>query len=98
MLLHDMGMTEQSFLASQRQNILRRQLVDTVSGDITLPQAWLDAINQFQNQERSIQYVSLGPAQAGDIPQPTDEQLNKYFDDRKILFRPRNTAKSIPSR
>ena len=87
MLLHDMGMTEQSFLASQRQNVLRRQLVDTVSGDITLPQAWLDAINQFQNQERSIQYVSLGPAQAGDIPQPTDEQLSKYFDDRKILFR-----------
>lgn len=87
MLLHDMGMTEQSFLATQRQNVLRRQLVDTISGDITLPQAWLDAINQFQNQERSIQYVSLGPTQAGDIPQPTNEQLSKYFDDRKILFR-----------
>jgi peptidyl-prolyl cis-trans isomerase D len=87
MLLHDMGMTEQSFLASQRQNTLRRQLVDSVAGDVTPPQAWLDAINQFQNQERSIQYVSLGPAQAGDIPQPTDEQLSKYFDDRKILFR-----------
>ncbi len=87
MLLQNMGMSEQSFLASQQQNVLRRQLVDTVSGDITLPQAWLDAINQFQNQERSIQYVSLGPAQAGDIPQPTDDQLSKYFDDRKILFR-----------
>ena len=30
---------------------------------------------------------TLGPAQAGDIPQPTDEELSKYFDDRKILFR-----------
>ncbi len=87
MLLRDMGMTEQSFLATQRQTVLRRQLVDAISGDITLPQAWLDAINQFQNQERSIQYISLGPAQAGDIPQPTDEQLSKYFDERKILFR-----------
>jgi len=87
MVLHDMGMTQQSFLAAQRENVLRRQLVDTVSGDVTLPQAWLDAINQFQNQARSIQYVSLGSAQAGDIPQPTDEQLSKYFDDRKILFR-----------
>jgi len=87
MLLHDMGMTEQSFLATQRQNVLRRQLVDSISSDITVPQAWLDAINQFQNQERGIQYVSLGPAQAGDIPQPTDEQLSKYFDERKILFR-----------
>ena len=86
-LLQDLGMTEQGFLAAQRQTVLRRQLVDTVSGDITLPQAWLDAINQFQNQQRSIQYLSLGPAQAGNVPQPTDEELTKYFDDRKILFR-----------
>jgi peptidyl-prolyl cis-trans isomerase D len=87
MLLHDMGMSEQGFLAAERQTALRRQLVDTVSGDITPPQAWLDAINQFQNQQRSVQYLALGPAQAGDIPQPTDEELKKYFDDRKILFR-----------
>ncbi|MFZ0527225.1 MAG: SurA N-terminal domain-containing protein [Xanthobacteraceae bacterium] len=87
MVLHDMGMTERNFLATQRKNVLRRQLVDTISGDITLPQAWLDAINQFQNQQRGIQYVSLGPAQVGNIPQPTDEQLSKYFDERKILFR-----------
>jgi len=86
-LLQNLGMTEQGFLAAQRQTVLRRQLVDTVSGDITLPQDWLDAINQFQNQQRSIQYLSLGPAQAGDIPQPSDEELSKYFDDRKILFR-----------
>ena len=87
MLLHDMGMNEQGFIAAQRQTVLRQQLVDTVSGDITLPQTWFDAINQFQNQQRSIQYVSLGPAQAGDIPQPTDAELGTYFDERKILFR-----------
>src|SRR5487761_1801501 len=86
-LLQDLGMTEQGFLAAQRQTVLRRQLVDTVSGDITLPQDWLDAINQFQNQQRSIQYLSLGPAQAGGVPQPSDEELSKYFVDRKILFR-----------
>jgi len=86
-LLQNMGTNEQAFIADQRQNVLRRQLVDSVSGDIMLPQAWLEAINQFQNEQRSIQYVMLGPAQAGDIPQPTDDQLSKYFDDRKILFR-----------
>ncbi len=87
LFLHDVGMTEQGFIATQRQTALRRQLVDSISGDITLPQAWLDAINQFQNQQRSIQYVSLGPTQAGDVPQPTDQELSKYFDERKILFR-----------
>ena len=87
MLLQNMGTNEQAFIAQQRQNVLRRQLVDTVSGDITPPQTWFDAINQFQNQERSIRYVLLGPTQAGDMPQPTDDQLTKYFDERKILFR-----------
>ena len=87
MLLRNMGTSEQRFLAERRQEVLRSQLVETVSGGITPPQAWRDAINQFQNEERSIQYVALGPAQAGDIAQPTDEQLAKYFDERKILFR-----------
>src|SRR5262249_15022308 len=49
--------------------------------------AWLDAVNQFQNEERSIEYIALGPAQVGNIPQPTEEQLKKYFDERKIIFR-----------
>ena len=87
MLLRDMGYTEQRFIAEQRQEVLRRQLIDTISGGITPPQAWLDAINQFQNEQRSIHYVALGSAQAGTIPQPTDEQLGKYFEERKILFR-----------
>jgi peptidyl-prolyl cis-trans isomerase D len=86
-VLRNMGVTEQHFVATERQTALRRQIIDSVSGNITPPQAWLDAINQFQNEQRSIEYVALGPAQAGDIPQPTGEQLSKYFDDRKILFR-----------
>ncbi len=80
-------MTEPAFIATERQTTLRRQLIDSISGGVTPPQTWLDAINQFQNEERSIKYVALGPAQAGDIPQPTDDELSKYFDDRRILFR-----------
>jgi peptidyl-prolyl cis-trans isomerase D len=87
MVLQDMGYSEQRYIAEQRQSVLRGQIVDSISGGITPPQAWLDAINQFQNEQRGIAYVSLGTAQAGDIPAPTDEQLSKYFDERKILFR-----------
>jgi peptidyl-prolyl cis-trans isomerase D len=79
--------TEQRFVAEQRGLTLRRQIIDSVSGKIPVPQTWLTAINQFQNEQRSISYLALGPAQAGDIPQPTDDQLAKYFDERKIMFR-----------
>ncbi len=87
LFLRNTGYTEQRFVAEQRQEILRRQILDSVSADLAAPKAWLDAVNQFQNQERSIEYIALGPAQAGDIPRPTEEELKKYFDERKILFR-----------
>jgi peptidyl-prolyl cis-trans isomerase D len=87
LILRNMGYSEQRFVAEQRQEILRSQLIDSVTADMTPPKAWLEAINQFQNQRRSIEYITLGPAQAGDIAPPSEDQLSKYFDDRKILFR-----------
>jgi peptidyl-prolyl cis-trans isomerase D len=85
--LRNAGFSEQRFVAEQRSTMQRREIIDSVSGNIPVPNAWLDAINQLQNEQRSVEYVALGPAQAGDIPQPTDEQLSKYFDERKIMFR-----------
>jgi len=86
-LLRDAGYSEQRFISEQRGVMLRRQIIDSLNGALPVPKAWLAAINQFQNQERSVEYVALGPAQAGDIPQPTADELNKYFEARKILFR-----------
>jgi peptidyl-prolyl cis-trans isomerase D len=87
LILRNIGYSEQRFVAEQRQEILRRQILDSVSADLAAPKAWLDAVNQFENQERSVEYVALGAAQAGNIPQPTEEELKKYFDQRQILFR-----------
>ena len=87
LILRNLGYSEQRFVAEQRQDILRRQILGSVAADLAVPKAWLEALNQFENQQRSIEYIALGPAQAGDIPQPTDEELKKYFDERKILFR-----------
>ncbi len=86
-LLRSAGYSEQRFLNEQRRIMLRRQIIDLLTGDLPVPKAWLEAINEFQNQERTIEYVTLGPAQAGDVPEPTADDLNKYFEARKILFR-----------
>ncbi len=85
--LRNAGYSEQLFVAEQRRATLRRQIIDSLSGELPVPNAWLEAINQFQNQERGIEYLTLGPAQAGDIPQPTADEINKYFEARKIMFR-----------
>ena len=86
-LLRNAGYSEQRFVAEQRRLTLRRQIVNSLTGALEAPKVWLDAINRFENEERSIEYVALGPARAGDIPQPTPDELAKYFEARKIVFR-----------
>jgi peptidyl-prolyl cis-trans isomerase D len=85
--LRGVGLTEQRLIAEQRRLMLRRQIVESINGDVPVPKAWLQAVSEFQTQQRNIEFVTLGTAQAGDIPAPTPEQLSKYFEERKILFR-----------
>ena len=85
--LRAVGFSEQRLIAEQRRLMLRRQIVESLNGEVPVPKAWLEAVSEFQNQQRNIEYVTLGVAQAGDIPVPTPEQLSKYFEERKIMFR-----------
>jgi peptidyl-prolyl cis-trans isomerase D len=86
-LIRQAGYTEQRFIAEQRTQTLRRQLVGTVVGGAMLPKAAVAAVDRYRNEQRSIDYVLLDRSKAGDIAAPTQEQLSKYFEDRKILFR-----------
>jgi peptidyl-prolyl cis-trans isomerase D len=86
-LIRQAGFTEQRFIAEQRRTSLRRQLASAIDGDLKAPQAAVDLSNRFENEERSIEYVTLGAQNAGDIPAPTPEQLADFFEQRRLLFR-----------
>ena len=51
------------------------------------PKTLLDALQRYRDEQRSIDYVKLGAAQAGTIDPPSPEALASYFDERKALFR-----------
>ncbi|AMN42363.1 peptidylprolyl isomerase [Rhodoplanes sp. Z2-YC6860] len=87
------GYNEQRFLAEQRRNLVRQQLVNTISDQTFVPKTSLEVFNRFQNEERTVEYVLLGKAQAGDIPEPSAEALAKYFEERKVVFRAPETRK-----
>jgi len=86
-LIRNAGFSEPRYVDQQRRDTLRRQIVQSVIGEMKVPTTALSAINQYQNEKRSIEYLALTPAQAGDIPAATPEVLSKYFDERKVLFR-----------
>jgi peptidyl-prolyl cis-trans isomerase D len=81
------GYTEPRFVNEQRRLMIRSHLTETIGGVTSAPKTFLDAVNSFQNEQRSIEYVTLGPAQAGEIAPPTPEDLAGYFEARKTLFR-----------
>ena len=81
------GYTEARFVAEQRRQLLRRELAGTIASGLNAPKALVEAANRYRNEQRSIEYVLLERAQAGDIPTPSPEVLAKYFEERKILFR-----------
>jgi peptidyl-prolyl cis-trans isomerase D len=85
--LRNTGNSEARFMAEQRKIALRAQLLGTISGEAPVPKTALDAFNRFQNEERGIEYVTLGPTQAADIGEPAPEVLAKYFEERKVVFR-----------
>jgi peptidyl-prolyl cis-trans isomerase D len=86
-IIRQAGFTESRFVDQQRRAVLRRQIAQSVTGDMKAPATVMAAINQYQNEKRRIEYLALGPAQAGDVPAPTPEELRKYFEERKTLFR-----------
>ena len=86
-IIRQAGFSEGRYVTEQRNVLLRRQIAQSVSGELRVPATTLAAINQFQNEKRSIEYLALAVPQAGNVPQPTPEQLGKYFEDRKVLFR-----------
>jgi peptidyl-prolyl cis-trans isomerase D len=86
-IIRQAGFTEGRFVEEQRRVILRRQIALSVGGEFNVPVTAMTALNQYQNEKRAIEYLALGPAQAGDIPAPTPELLSKFFEERKVLFR-----------
>ena len=85
--IQQLGYSEQSYVAEQRRELVRRQITTTIASEVQPPKAAVEAVNRFQNEQRDADFVVLTRAQAGDIPPPAPDVLAKYFEERKVLFR-----------
>jgi peptidyl-prolyl cis-trans isomerase D len=86
-MIRNAGYTEARFAAEQRRVTLRREVSMAIGGDVPAPKTAALALDRFENEQRAVEYVVLGPAQAGEVAPPTPEELAKYFEERKVLFR-----------
>ena len=86
-LLRDNGYTEQTFVREQRRVYLRQEIIDALTAKMAPPVAMLDAIHKYRDEARSVDFVVLPAAAAGEITNPSDEDLLKFFAARAQGFR-----------
>lgn len=86
-MIRNAGYNEPRYAAEQKKLTLRREIAETIGGDLTLPKTYADAYNRYENEQRAIDYVTLDLAKAGEIAAPTPEVLEKYFAANKAQFR-----------
>jgi peptidyl-prolyl cis-trans isomerase D len=86
-MIRQFGFTEARYIADQRRVSLRRQIAGTLSAGLEPSKALLEVSSRFQNEQRAIEYIKLGAAQAGTIDPPSPEALASYFDEHKAQFR-----------
>jgi peptidyl-prolyl cis-trans isomerase D len=85
--IRSIGYTEPRWVADQRREALRKQIIDTVNGGVSPPKTEIEALNRYYNEQRAISYVLLDRVAAGEVPNPSPDVLDRYFADRKVLFR-----------
>lgn len=86
-VLRNAGLSEAGFVQEQRAAMLRLHLAEAIAGDLNVPLAAREAMHRYASERRAASYAVLTPAMAGEIPAPTNEQLQSFFDERKSTFR-----------
>lgn len=86
-LLQSNGLTEQRYVAQERNAIARRQIVEALGEDFSAPVVAQEALHRYGAERRAARYVLLDAAAAGQIPQPTEEDLARFHQENATRFR-----------
>ncbi|GHB35378.1 peptidyl-prolyl cis-trans isomerase [Pseudovibrio japonicus] len=82
-VLYSLGMSEDEFVMQQQLVAERQQLAEAIIGGITVPQAMLEAFDKYAMEERTVEYFVLSQDSLTDVPAPTEEELNAFFEENK---------------
>ena len=86
-VLRNAGITEDSYINELKGTILRRQLAGAIAGDITAPKPLIEALYRYQNETRTISFITIGREAIEAAGEPDDAVLAGYFDQNKGRFR-----------
>jgi peptidyl-prolyl cis-trans isomerase D len=85
--LSNAGISQDDYISERSKVAVRGQIVDSVSNGFTAPKTLVDALKQFHDESRSIDYLILTNANIDPVKAPADDVLAKWFEGVKSRYR-----------
>ncbi|MCF6368574.1 peptidylprolyl isomerase [Rhizobium halophilum] len=85
--LRNAGLREDDYITERSQVAVRSQIVEAVSDGFEPPQVMLDALKQYRDETRTVDYLLLSNANIAPVKAPTDDVLAAWFEGVKARYR-----------
>ena len=85
-LLRASGLSEEAYLASLRQQIVRAALTGSITGPVEAPPALVDAIYRYRNDLRRGYYLPVPIASVTDVPAPSEQEIAHFHEAHQERF------------
>jgi peptidyl-prolyl cis-trans isomerase D len=79
--------SEDQLVARLRHDIPRSDLLQSITAGIGVPRPVVDVLYRYRNEKRLADIVAFPVAAVGDVGQPSDADLSKFYDSHPDLFR-----------
>lgn len=81
--LRQIGMQEEDYIRNRQAIGVRNQLIGGLTEGLEVPNAFIDAFGEYQNQRRVFEYVTVTADAIGKLPDPTETQLKDFYEANK---------------
>lgn len=86
-ILRNAGLREQDYIDNRSQVAVRSQIVDAVSDGYQPPKVLVDAIRQYRQESRTVDYLMLSNANIDPVKAPADDVLAPWFEKNKANYK-----------
>lgn len=85
--LRNAGLREDDYIKERSKVAVRSQIVDAVSDGFQAPKVLVDALKQYRNEARDVDYLLLSFANIDPVKAPAEDVLATWFDAAKSRYR-----------
>lgn len=86
-VLRQVGMRPDDYLKNREQVAIRQQVVEAVADGLSVPDTYLRAVSLYRGEDRTVEFVVVPRSVVEPLPEPTDEQVTRFFDDARSNYR-----------